>query len=146
MKTQEVEHFHRILEKHREEARRSLVRIEGERRDAVADYPQDVGDRAVVNFAKEFLFQQSAQMRHLLRKVEAALQRVRQGTFGVCAQCGNEISNKRLEAMPWTEYCRECQESLEPPRKGPALGHCSTSLFTPARPGSKHPDVLERQT
>lgn len=113
MKNHELEHFRRVLESHREEALRSLVRAEAEGRETSADYPQDVGDRSVATFSKEFLFQQSTHKRQLLRKIEAALKRVAQGIFGECANCGNEISLKRLDAMPWTEYCRECQENLE---------------------------------
>jgi DnaK suppressor protein len=46
----------------------------------------------------------------LLRAVEAALSRIRQGTFGVCEVCHNPISRPRLEAVPWTHHCRDCKE------------------------------------
>ena len=45
--------------------------------------------------------------------VETALQRIREGEFGECTNCGNEINAKRLEAVPWTRYCIECQEKRE---------------------------------
>jgi len=45
--------------------------------------------------------------------VETALQRIREGVFGECVSCGNEINPKRLEAVPWTRYCIACQEKLE---------------------------------
>jgi len=47
---------------------------------------------------------------HLLRAIEEALARIRQGTFGVCQACKQLISRARLEAVPWTRLCRECKE------------------------------------
>jgi DnaK suppressor protein len=46
----------------------------------------------------------------LLRAIEGALDRIRQGTFGVCDACNNPISRARLEAVPWTRHCRDCKE------------------------------------
>src|SRR2546426_3242401 len=46
----------------------------------------------------------------LLRAIEEALDRMRQGTYGVCVVCKQLISKARLEAVPWTHVCRECKE------------------------------------
>jgi DnaK suppressor protein len=46
----------------------------------------------------------------LLRAIEEALARIRQGTYGVCVVCNQPISKARLEAVPWTHLCRECKE------------------------------------
>jgi DnaK suppressor protein len=46
----------------------------------------------------------------LLRAIEDALMRIRQGTYGTCESCRNPISKARLEAVPWTRLCRECKE------------------------------------
>jgi len=46
----------------------------------------------------------------LLRAIEEALVRIRQGTFGVCQVCKRPISKVPLEAVPWTRLCRECKE------------------------------------
>lgn len=47
---------------------------------------------------------------HLLRNVRAALQRIEDGTYGICLHCEEEISPKRLDAVPWTPFCIRCQE------------------------------------
>ena len=47
---------------------------------------------------------------NLLRNVRGALRRLDDGTFGVCVHCEEEISPKRLAAVPWTAYCIQCQE------------------------------------
>lgn len=50
---------------------------------------------------------------HLLRNVRSALRRIEEGTFGVCVHCEEEISPKRLAAVPWTAYCIQCQEQAD---------------------------------
>lgn len=46
----------------------------------------------------------------LLRHVRGALRRIEDGSFGVCAHCEEDISPKRINAVPWTAYCIQCQE------------------------------------
>lgn len=47
---------------------------------------------------------------NLLRNVRGALRRIQDGSFGTCLHCEEEISPKRLAAVPWTAYCIQCQE------------------------------------
>ena len=47
------------------------------------------------------------------RSVESALLRVQDGSFGICLHCGNEISKRRLEAVPWAPLCIVCQEAAD---------------------------------
>lgn len=49
----------------------------------------------------------------LLAQVEAALQRIGDGTYGVCARCGQPINPERLEALPYATYCITCQSEIE---------------------------------
>ena len=51
--------------------------------------------------------------RHLLAAVEEALKRLREGTYGLCIDCGLPIPEKRLEAIPWAVRDRACQERCE---------------------------------
>jgi DnaK suppressor protein len=50
---------------------------------------------------------------NLLRNVRAALRRIDEGTFGVCVHCEEEISLKRVNAVPWTPFCISCQEQAD---------------------------------
>jgi DnaK suppressor protein len=52
----------------------------------------------------------------LLTEVRVALKRIAQGSYGVCALCGQPIAEKRLEALPWAAYCIKDQEWLEQER------------------------------
>jgi DnaK suppressor protein len=49
----------------------------------------------------------------LLRKVRAALSRIDEGIYGICQQCEEDISPKRLNAVPWVPYCIRCQETAD---------------------------------
>jgi len=51
--------------------------------------------------------------RKLIRKIDQAMTRITEGTFGICERCGEEISVKRLEARPVTTFCIECKTKLE---------------------------------
>jgi DnaK suppressor protein len=50
---------------------------------------------------------------NLLRNVRAALRRINDGTFGICMHCEEEISPKRIAAVPWAPYCIQCQEQAD---------------------------------
>ena len=82
-------------------------------RQTVTDDTQDVADQAVTSYQKELLFSQGTNGHQQLRLVQLALKRVREGSFGECVHCGEEIGAKRLEALPWTPYCIACQEKVE---------------------------------
>ncbi len=51
----------------------------------------------------------------LLRAIEDSLRRIRHEEFGLCEECGQPISKVRLEAVPWTRWCRDCKEHGESP-------------------------------
>jgi RNA polymerase-binding transcription factor len=113
MDKKRLEAFKKRLEERQRELRANVSRNEQDGRSADLDTAQDIADRASSSYQKEFLFHQSSNERQLLQMVEGALSRIREGTFGECISCGNEINLKRLEAVPWTRYCIECQEKLE---------------------------------
>lgn len=90
-----------------------LKRLDRETQELDTDSAQDSADQSVLSISKELLFEQISQQRTILRLVEGALGRISDGSFGVCASCGDDISVRRLEALPWTQYCLRCQEALE---------------------------------
>jgi len=113
MEKKKLDTFKKRLEERQIALRRAVSRTEEDGRIADQDTAQDIADRAASSYTKEFLFSQSNNDRQLLQMVETALQRIREGAFGECVSCGNEINAKRLEAVPWTRYCIACQEKLE---------------------------------
>ena len=113
MDKKKLEAFKKRLESRKQELRRTVSRTEQDGRSADEEATQDIADRAASSYNKEFLFHQSNNERQLLLMVENALARIREGSFGECISCGKEINPKRLEAVPWTRHCIECQEKLE---------------------------------
>ena len=114
MEKKKLEQFKNRLEQRKQELRKALTRTVQDGRDADVDAAAaDIADRAASSYTKEFLFHQSNNDRQLLAMVEGALERIREGSFGECISCGKEINPKRLEAVPWTRHCIECQEKLE---------------------------------
>jgi DnaK suppressor protein len=57
----------------------------------------------------------------MLRNVKAALQRMRDGSFGTCIECESEISPKRIAAVPWAPRCIRCQETSDRDVRGTAF-------------------------
>jgi DnaK suppressor protein len=73
----------------------------------------DPTDRATLESDRNFLLRIKDRERKLIIKIEKALERIKDGSFGICEVCGNEISEKRLEARPVTTLCIECKEKEE---------------------------------
>ncbi len=113
MDKKKLDTFRKRLEERQLALRKTVSRTEEDGRIADQDTAQDIADRAASSYTKEFLFSQSNNDRQLLQMVETALLRIREGGFGECVSCGEEINAKRLEAVPWTRYCIACQEKLE---------------------------------
>ncbi len=113
MDKKKLESFRKRLETRQQDLRRMVNRTQQDGRNADEDTAQDIADKAASSYNKEFLFHQSNADRQLLQMVENALARLREGSFGECISCGTEINPKRLEAVPWTRHCIECQEKLE---------------------------------
>jgi DnaK suppressor protein len=113
MEKKRLDNFKKLLEERQQALRRNVSRTELDGRNAEEGTAQDIADRAATSYNKEFLFHQSNSERQLLAMVDGALSRIREGTFGECISCGKEINSKRLEAVPWTRHCIECQEKLE---------------------------------
>lgn len=86
--------------------------IKGEKRQLV-DTALDDGDWSVVDLSEDISLRQLAAHKETLNKIDAALRKLDEGTYGKCEECGGEISAKRLEVMPYAIYCIDCQEKRE---------------------------------
>lgn len=113
MDKKRLDYYKKKLQARREELVRAIARTEREGREADEDPTVDLADKAANSYTKEFLFGQTHNDRTLLQLVDDALERIRNGTFGECVQCHEELQQKRLEAVPWTRHCLACQEKQE---------------------------------
>jgi DnaK suppressor protein len=74
---------------------------------------QDLADRAASAYSKELNFSLSDAERNMLMQIDEAFERIKDGAFAVCTNCGNTIGEKRLQAIPWTPFCIDCAELQE---------------------------------
>ncbi|HYN20001.1 MAG TPA: TraR/DksA family transcriptional regulator, partial [Thermoanaerobaculia bacterium] len=77
------------------------------------DGTEDIVDRANNHYNRELMFSLSDTERQRLLQIEDALRRLDEGTYGRCGNCGGQINPLRLDAVPWTRYCIDCQELVE---------------------------------
>jgi DnaK suppressor protein len=92
---------------------KSMLSAVEQGRETMAEDTQDPADQAVFSYQKELLFSQGTHGHAQLNMVREAIHRLKDGSFGECLHCGNEIGSKRLEAVPWSRYCIACQEKIE---------------------------------
>ena len=76
------------------------------------DLPDEM-DLASSEYLQSFTFRLRGREKVFLDKIEKALAKIEDGTFGVCEECGEEINVKRLEARPETTLCIRCKEDQE---------------------------------
>ncbi|MCS6953477.1 MAG: TraR/DksA C4-type zinc finger protein [Bryobacterales bacterium] len=105
----ELNRFKQILEEKQAELAKVLRKREGIAIEKAADALDEVQYAAERELAIRNLDRES----QLFRQVRAALRRIDEGTFGVCVHCDQEISQKRLQAVPWAAYCLQCQEIVD---------------------------------
>jgi DnaK suppressor protein len=77
------------------------------------DGTEDIVDRANNAYNRELMFSLSDTERQVLLQIENALQRMDDGVYSRCANCQTVIAMPRLEAIPWTRFCIDCQELAE---------------------------------
>lgn len=95
------------------EAKQEIAKyISGETRQLV-DTAIDEGDWAVVDISEDINLRRLDAHRKTLRDIEEVLRKIAEGTYGICEECGEEISEKRLSVIPTAALCFTCQEMKE---------------------------------
>ncbi|NGZ59850.1 MAG: hypothetical protein CV081_05030 [Nitrospira sp. LK265] len=74
---------------------------------------RDVGDQALMDLERELGISLMEMRNRRRQSIDEALTRLHEGTYGICAECGVEISEKRLQAVPFAKLCVECQSRVE---------------------------------
>jgi RNA polymerase-binding transcription factor len=111
MNAQQMRRLKTLLEVRQRELRLS---IEHHQQYARGVEPEpDTVDQAASGSEKESLLQRSSREQQLLRAIDSALGRIRDGTYGKCLSCGKQIDGRRLAAVPWTPFCIPCEEEFE---------------------------------
>jgi DnaK suppressor protein len=112
-KTHQYQSFIDALRKKQHELLDSFERDKAAGNALPDDGIQDLADKAASAYSKELNFSLSDGERNLLMLIDEAFNRIKEDSFGTCTNCSNLIGEKRLQAVPWTPYCIDCQELQE---------------------------------
>jgi len=105
----ELNKFRQILETKQADLARVLRNREGIAIEKSPDALDEVQHAAERELAIRNLDRESG----LLRQVKLALHRLHEGSYGICAHCEEDINPKRMAAVPWAQYCIQCQEMAD---------------------------------
>ena len=104
--------YRKVLESKAEEIRRSMSAQKAAQVVARLDIPSDEGDLSQQHHEEWIFLNRNTIDMKLLREIGDALRRIDNETYGICAECEEPISAKRLDAVPWARYCVTCQEAI----------------------------------
>ncbi|NTU42763.1 MAG: TraR/DksA family transcriptional regulator [Nitrospirales bacterium] len=95
------------------EAKSEIKKFKDGERKQLADSVMDDGDLSVADLTEDISLRQLSSHRDTLVKIDAAIRKLDEGTYGICDDCGEDISEERLKVLPFAIYCRDCQEKKE---------------------------------
>lgn len=101
----------------------------------------DVNDQATLESERSFELRIKDRERKLINKVQSALRKIGDGTYGICEGCGEPIGMKRLQARPVTTFCINCKSEMEAEEKREEPFHPSNNRDNLLR--SSYPSTLE---
>ncbi len=105
----QLNQYKRTLESRQAEIERLLRNLDGIAVERVPDQVDDWQETA----QRELTISNLDRYTRLLGEVRAALDRIAGGIYGECLNCGEPIAPARLSAVPWTQFCRDCQEMAD---------------------------------
>jgi len=109
----ERERYRKMLLKKKEEIVDKISETFNESKEVESGIAQDVVDKAESSYTKEFLLSLTNAEREQLLLIDEALKRIDKKEFSICQSCGKNINKKRLDVVPWTPHCIDCQQKEE---------------------------------
>lgn len=73
----------------------------------------DTADLSILNLNSDLSVSIAKRYSNMLRQIDRALERVEEGTYGRCEECGEEVDRRRLEILPFASHCIQCQRRME---------------------------------
>jgi DnaK suppressor protein len=116
MRKRELDLFRKLLTRRLEELLMEAERTKDQVKETEEPSP-DPMDQASNGFDRDFLLRLRDRERKLMIKIKEALERIENGTFGICEECGEKISEKRLRARPMATLCIDCKHEQEASEK-----------------------------
>jgi DnaK suppressor protein len=116
MKKKDIEYFLNLLTSWRENLLKQADGTVASLKDNQIHFPDPV-DQASHEESQNFMLRIKDRESRLIRKIDEALVRLKNGTYGICETCEEEISLERLKARPVTTFCVYCKTKMEAAEK-----------------------------
>jgi DnaK suppressor protein len=113
MSKRDLEKYRRLLLEKKNTLSKDLAKTRNAEEETIEESTQDIADKAVSSYTREFLYSLSDTDRNTLVRIDQALERIEDGTYGMCMNCSQSMVEKRLTAVPWAPHCIDCQELSE---------------------------------
>ena len=113
MTKKDMERFRRLLEEKKQSLSSDLAKTRSAEEETTEESTQDIADKAVSSYTREFLYSLTDGERSTLLQIDDAIGRIDDASYGMCVNCGQPMAEKRLTAVPWAPYCVDCQELAE---------------------------------
>lgn len=113
MPKRDLQKYRRLLLDKKNSLSNDLAKTRNAEEETIEEATQDIADKAVSSYTREFLYSLSDTDRNTLVRIDDALVRVNEGTYGTCLNCAQPMAEKRLTAVPWAPHCVDCQELAE---------------------------------
>ncbi|MBN2381617.1 RNA polymerase-binding protein DksA [bacterium] len=120
MTKEQLEYFRKLLHEKKTKLIKDASQTLSKDEIKIHDYAGDFADIASGESYRDFLLRIRDREAKLIKKIDKAIDRINNGTFGICEECDEEIGFKRLEARPVTTLCIKCktkQEQMEKARE-----------------------------
>jgi|SRR5581483_5634340 len=117
----DTERFRIALLEERERVEKAIANLREEHPGSLDDEVDELAytgddhpaDTATATLGREIDYTLGGNASEVLSQINAALRRIEEGTYGICASCGREIAPERLEAYPWASLCIDCKRAAE---------------------------------
>ncbi len=120
MDEKQLEYFRQLLQRKLDELLGEADKTLEEMTELDDHFP-DPTDRAAVESERSFELRIRDRERKLIKKIKTAMERIEDGSYGICEGCGEDIGKKRLEARPVTTLCIKCKSKQEEEEKARGL-------------------------
>jgi len=112
MDKQKLEYFRDLLLEQRRQATEDLLHdrvtaLEGD------DGVEDAGEMSELDLNRSTALDLASRQSQLIKEIDEALDRIKDGTYGLCTRCRKPLDEERLKAMPTAKYDAECQSAIE---------------------------------
>jgi YteA family regulatory protein len=116
----DTNHFRELLLEERDRVTAAIQNLHDDHPGSMSEetgedsvYDNHLADTATETYDRELDYTLEENSEHVLAEIDAALQRIEDGTYGTCTNCGKPIPQERLEARPYATLCIDCQRDRE---------------------------------